>query len=63
MKYIYLTISLNCSGSHLLSQDVSIQVPSAVYVFTYVFGMGTCVTHRRIATEMTHKGIEPLLPP
>ncbi len=28
-----------------------------------VFGMGTCVTHRRIATEMTHKGIEPLLPP
>ena len=51
------------SGSHLLSQVVSNQVPSAVYALTIVFGMGTGVTHRRIATEMTRKGIEPLLPP
>ena len=39
------------SGSHLLSRVVTNQVPSAVYVLTIVFGMGTGVTHRRIATR------------
>ena len=56
-----------CSGSHLLSQAVSRQVPSAVYSLTIMFGMGMGVSHRRIATEnhifMTHRGLEPLLPP
>ena len=38
------------SGSHLLSHTVSSIVPSAAYVLTIVFGMGTGVTHKRIAT-------------
>ena len=38
-------------GSHLLSHTVSSAVPSAVWVLTIVFGMGTGVTPKRIATE------------
>ena len=39
------------SGSHLLSHAVSSIVSSAVYVLTIVFGMGTGVSHKRIATR------------
>ena len=38
------------SGIHLLSRAVSSKVPSAVYVLTIVFGMGTGVSHKRIDT-------------
>ena len=37
-------------GSHLLSHAVSSIVPSASWVLTIVFGMGTGVSPRRIAT-------------
>ena len=37
-------------GSHLLSHIVSNAVSSAAWVLTIVFGMGTGVTPRRIAT-------------
>ena len=43
--------SLKKSGSHLLSHTVSNTVPSAAYVLTIVFGMGTGVSHKRIATR------------
>ena len=39
-------------GGHLLSHTVSSIVPSAVWVLTIVFGMGTGVTPRRIATKI-----------
>ena len=39
------------SGSHLLSHAVSSGVPSAAYVLTVVFGMGTGVSHKRITTS------------
>ena len=38
------------SGSHLLSHAVSSIVPSAAWGLTIVFGMGTGVSPRRIAT-------------
>ena len=38
------------SGSHLLSHAVSSIVSSAAWVLTIVFGMGTGVSPRRIAT-------------
>ena len=38
------------SGSHLLSRIVSNTVPSAAQVLTFVFGMGTGVSLKRIAT-------------
>ena len=38
-------------GSHLSSRTVSSEVLSAVWVLTIVFGMGTGVTPRRIATK------------
>ena len=38
------------TGSHLLSHTVSSAVPSAAYVLTVVFGMGTGVSRKRIAT-------------
>ena len=38
------------AGNHLLSHTVSSAVPSAAYVLTIVFGMGTGVSHKRIAT-------------
>ena len=39
------------SGTHLLSHAVSSIVPSAAYVLTVVFGMGTGVSHKRIDTK------------
>ena len=39
------------SGDHLFSRAVSRQVSSAAYVLTIVFGMGTGVSHKRIATR------------
>ena len=39
------------SGTHLLSHAVSSIVPSAAYVLTVVFGMGTGVAPERIATK------------
>ena len=39
------------SGSHLLSHTVSSIVSSAVWVLTIVFGMGTGVSPKRIATR------------
>ena len=64
---IYMNRTINCSicyfksyhlkyffyksGSHLLSHTVSSIVPSAAYVLTIVFGMGTGVSHKRIATR------------
>ena len=39
------------SGNHLLSQVVSHQVSSTVYVLTVVFGMDTGVSHKRIITR------------
>ena len=44
--------SLESSGSHLLSHTVSSAVPSAAYALTVVFGMGTGVSHKRIATRL-----------
>ena len=44
LKYIKM------SGSHLLSHAVARIVPSAVKVFTVVFGMGTGVSPSRITT-------------
>ena len=38
-------------GSHLLSPTVTSAVPSAAWVLTIVFGMGTGVTPKRITTE------------
>ena len=38
-------------GSHLLSHTVTSAVPSAAWVLTIVFGIGTGVTPKRIATE------------
>ena len=38
------------SGTHLLSHTVSSAVPSAAWVLTIVFGMGTGVSPNRIAT-------------
>ena len=45
-------------GNHLLSRSVTRQVPSAAYVLTYVFEMGTGVSHKRIITENL-KGLYP----
>ena len=39
------------SGIHLLSHAVSSIVPSAAYVLTVVFGMGTGVSPKRISTR------------
>ena len=39
------------SGGHLLSRTVSSEVPSAVWVLTVVFGMGTGVSPIRIAAR------------
>ena len=42
------------SGIHLLSHAVSSIVPSAAYVLTVVFWMGTGVSHKRIVTGISH---------
>ena len=39
------------SGTHLLSHTVSSIVPSAAYVLTIVFGIGTGVSPKRISTR------------
>ena len=38
-------------GDHLFSHTVASAVPSAAYVLTIVFGMGTGVSHKRIDTN------------
>ena len=50
------------SGSHLLSHIVSNAVPSAAWVLTIVFGMGTGVSPKRIATRNILLST-PLVPP
>ena len=57
-QYLFLTSAADLPlpfsfkfGGHLLSHTVSSAVPSAVWVLTIVFGMGTGVTPRRIATK------------
>ena len=40
------------SGTHLLSHAVSSIVPSADWVLTVVFGMGTGVSPNRIGTRI-----------
>ena len=50
------------SGSHLLSHTVSSAVPSAAWVLTIVFGMGTGVSPKRIATRNILLST-PLMPP
>ena len=45
------------SGGHLLSHTVSSAVPSAACVLTVVFGMGTGVSHKRIATRSIYSVI------
>ena len=47
----YKPIFFFCFGGHLLSHTVSSAVPSAAQVLTIVFGMGTGVSHKRIATK------------
>ena len=51
--FIYESLSavLSKPGSHLLSHAVSSIVSSAGWVLTIVFGMGTGVAPKRIATE------------
>ena len=46
------------SGSHLLSHTVSSAVPSAAWVLTIVFGMGTGVSPKRIATSSSYPVFE-----
>ena len=48
------------SGGHLLSHTVSSAVPSAVWVLTIVFGMGTGVSLRRIATRYIQLSLDNL---
>ena len=48
--FTYIIMIFYKSGSHLLSHTVSSIVPSAAYVLTIVFGMGTGVSHKRITT-------------
>ena len=48
----YKPLSFNRFGSHLLSHTVSSAVSSAAWVLTIVFGMGTGVSPKRIATEI-----------
>mgnify|MGYP001661812774 FL=1 len=47
------------SGTHLLSHAVSSIVPSAAYVLTVVFGMGTGVSHKRIDTRIIRLSCPP----
>ena len=50
-KTLFGVVFIFCrSGSHLLSHTVSSIVPSAAWVLTIVFGMGTGVSPKRIAT-------------
>ena len=47
----YKPIFFFCFGGHLLSHTVTSAVPSAAWVLTIVFGMGTGVSPKRIATR------------
>ena len=47
------------SGIHLVSHAVSSIVPSAAYVLTVVFGMGTGVSHKRIDTRILVLSVPP----
>ena len=49
--YLMYYFSFFRFGGHLLSRTVSSEVPSAACVLTIVFGMGTGVTPKRIATK------------
>ena len=53
-RYSHIAVCRNIfffkGGIHLLSRAVSSKVPSAAYVLTIVFGMGTGVSHKRIDT-------------
>ena len=50
-KTLFGVVFIFCSyGSHQLSQNGSRIVPSAAEVLTIVFGMGTGVSPKRIAT-------------
>ena len=62
MKQNLFCLFLLESGSHLLSHIVSNAVPSAAWVLTIVFGMGTGVAPRRIATGNVVT-FTPLVPP
>ena len=46
-------------GILLLSHAVSSIVPSAAYVLTVVFGMGTGVSHKRIGTGIFFRSLRP----
>ena len=51
-RLLYLTFYFKTyAGSHLLSHAVSSTVSSAACVLTIVFGMGTGVSRKRIATR------------
>ena len=52
---------LKVSGSHLLSHTVSSAVPSAAWGLTGVFGMGTGVSPKRIATGMLYSPVRFVL--
>ena len=45
-------------GGHLLSHTVTSAVPSAALVLTIVFGMGTGVSPKRIATSSSYPVLE-----
>ena len=49
-KEVFFRNFFKKSGTHLLSHTVTSIVPSAAYVLTIVFGMGTGVTRKRIGT-------------
>lgn len=52
-------VCLREKSGHLLSHIVSNAVPSAAWVLTIVFGMGTGVSPRRIAALVGLSGLEP----
>ena len=54
LSYKPLLLTFGNSGIHLLSHIVSNIVPSADWVLTIVFGMGTGVSPRRIDTTNIH---------
>ena len=64
----FMCFFLFYSGSHLLSRAVSSEVPSAAWALTIVFGMGTGVSPKRIATGniifavQSHSILLPLCP-
>ena len=71
-KTLFRVSFYNNPGIHLLSHIVSNAVPSAAWVLTVVFGMGTGVSPKRIGTgnlrvtkvsaQPKDKGVGSLLP-